>query len=213
MPLSLRARGGGQRPDCLFVGAKRREGHHRERYRRCGRYGCRNQHNADDIGDSFEPQRRGLGSSPRRRVCTPGRCGSGTRASLARGAPAGKSKDGANASSKSASQKDRPDSTLVRSWLAISLVGGLLIFAAVSFWLDDTTLRSTLIGGVIPMPVRQWLSTLPPSPPIRHAATSWMPPSHQRSFPTWSATTWRQRNRPWRQLRSVFEVHPPNPCR
>lgn len=41
------------------------------------------------------------------------------------------------------------DSTLVRSWLAISLVGGLLIFVAVSFWLDDTTLRSTLVGGVV----------------------------------------------------------------
>jgi hypothetical protein len=41
------------------------------------------------------------------------------------------------------------DSTLIRSWLAVSLVGGLLIFVAVSFWLDDTTLRSTLIGGVV----------------------------------------------------------------
>jgi hypothetical protein len=41
------------------------------------------------------------------------------------------------------------DTTLVRSWLAISLVGGLLIFVAISFWLDDTTLRSTLIGGVV----------------------------------------------------------------
>lgn len=50
---------------------------------------------------------------------------------------------------KDSSQTDPPDTTLVRSWLAISLVGGLLIFAAVSFWLDDTTLRSTLIGGVI----------------------------------------------------------------
>ena len=33
--------------------------------------------------------------------------------------------------------------------MAISLVGGLLIFAAASFWFDDTTLRSTLIGGVV----------------------------------------------------------------
>ncbi len=41
------------------------------------------------------------------------------------------------------------DSTLIRSWLAVSLVGGLLIFVAVSFWLNDTTLRSTLIGGVV----------------------------------------------------------------
>src|SRR5262249_35243953 len=36
-----------------------------------------------------------------------------------------------------------------RSWLAVSLVGGLLVFTAVSFWLDDTQLRNTLIGGVV----------------------------------------------------------------
>jgi hypothetical protein len=41
------------------------------------------------------------------------------------------------------------DKTLIRSWLAISLAGGLLIFAAISFWIDDTTLRSTLIGGLV----------------------------------------------------------------
>ncbi len=43
----------------------------------------------------------------------------------------------------------RPDRTFIRSWLAIVLVGGLLIFAAVSFQLDDTALRSSLTGGVI----------------------------------------------------------------
>jgi hypothetical protein len=37
----------------------------------------------------------------------------------------------------------------MRSWLALALVGGLLIFAAVSFQLDDTALRSSLLGGVI----------------------------------------------------------------
>jgi hypothetical protein len=42
-----------------------------------------------------------------------------------------------------------PSSSLVRSWIAVSLVGGLLIFVAASFWLDDTTLRSTLVGGVV----------------------------------------------------------------
>ena len=42
-----------------------------------------------------------------------------------------------------------PDSTLVRSWVAISLVGGLLIFVTLSFWLDDTQLRNVLIGGVV----------------------------------------------------------------
>jgi PASTA domain-containing protein len=64
------------------------------------------------------------------------------------GAPTSRSGSGPGAAG-TGSQKDRADSTLVRSWLAMSLVGGLLIFAAVSFWLDDTTLRSTLIGGVI----------------------------------------------------------------
>jgi hypothetical protein len=42
-----------------------------------------------------------------------------------------------------------PDRTFMRSWLSIALVGGLLIFAAVSFQLDDTALRSSLLGGVI----------------------------------------------------------------
>ncbi len=41
------------------------------------------------------------------------------------------------------------DRTLIRSWIAISLVGGLLIFTAVSFWISDTTLRSTLVGGLV----------------------------------------------------------------
>ena len=42
-----------------------------------------------------------------------------------------------------------PDRTFIRGWLAIVLVGGLLIFAAVSFQLDDPALRSSLMGGVI----------------------------------------------------------------
>jgi hypothetical protein len=41
------------------------------------------------------------------------------------------------------------DRTTIRAWLAVSLVGGLLIFSAASFWFDDTTLRSALIGGVV----------------------------------------------------------------
>jgi hypothetical protein len=46
-------------------------------------------------------------------------------------------------------QETGEDATLVRSWLAISLVGGLLIFVALSFWIDDTGLRSALIGGLV----------------------------------------------------------------
>jgi PASTA domain len=49
----------------------------------------------------------------------------------------------------SASDPPAEDATLVRSWLAISLVGGLLIFVALSFWIDDTSLRSALIGGLV----------------------------------------------------------------
>ena len=45
--------------------------------------------------------------------------------------------------------KATPDRTFMRSWLALALVGGLLIFAAVSFQLDDMALRNTLLGGVI----------------------------------------------------------------
>jgi hypothetical protein len=54
---------------------------------------------------------------------------------------------GAAAGDQPAAPKE--DRTLIRSWIAISLVGGLLIFTAISFWISDTTLRSTLIGGLV----------------------------------------------------------------
>jgi predicted membrane-bound spermidine synthase len=37
---------------------------------------------------------------------------------------------------------------VVRSWLAIGLVLGLLIFCAMTFAVTDTTLRSTVLGGL-----------------------------------------------------------------
>jgi hypothetical protein len=40
-------------------------------------------------------------------------------------------------------------SSIVRAWIAISLVAGLLVFCAVAFAIDDGTLRSTLFGGLI----------------------------------------------------------------
>ncbi len=40
-------------------------------------------------------------------------------------------------------------SSLVRSWIAISLVSGLLIFCAEALSLKDTALRSTLFGGLV----------------------------------------------------------------
>jgi hypothetical protein len=45
-------------------------------------------------------------------------------------------------------QSDQPAS-LIRSWIAISLVLGLLAFCAAAFLISDTTLRSTLFGGLI----------------------------------------------------------------
>ena len=55
----------------------------------------------------------------------------------------------ADAHSIAEAQAPGRESTLVRSWLAISLVGGLLIFVTLSFYIDDTTLRSTLVGGLV----------------------------------------------------------------
>jgi hypothetical protein len=48
--------------------------------------------------------------------------------------------------------KDTPPDegpSLIRSWIAISLVSGLLFFCAASFLVSDSTLRSTLFGGLI----------------------------------------------------------------
>jgi NhaP-type Na+/H+ and K+/H+ antiporter len=41
------------------------------------------------------------------------------------------------------------DKTLIRSWLAVALAGGLLFFAAASFLIDDANLRNLLMGGVV----------------------------------------------------------------
>lgn len=41
------------------------------------------------------------------------------------------------------------DGDFIRSWTAIILVIGLVIFCAFAFAVNDTTLRSTLIGGLI----------------------------------------------------------------
>ncbi|WP_165845641.1 PASTA domain-containing protein [Streptacidiphilus pinicola] len=38
--------------------------------------------------------------------------------------------------------------SVVRSWIALSLVTGLLIFCAVAFAIDDSPLRSTLMGAL-----------------------------------------------------------------
>jgi hypothetical protein len=46
-------------------------------------------------------------------------------------------------------QRTGADKTLVRSWLAVALTGGLLLFAAGSFFIDDPTVRSLLMGGVV----------------------------------------------------------------
>ncbi len=50
-----------------------------------------------------------------------------------------------------AARKFIPDPTggsILRSWLAIGLVLGLLMFCAITFAVNDATLRSTLLGGL-----------------------------------------------------------------
>jgi hypothetical protein len=39
--------------------------------------------------------------------------------------------------------------SLVRSWIAVSLVMGLLVFCAAALWISDTSIRSTMFGGLI----------------------------------------------------------------
>jgi Putative Ig domain len=39
--------------------------------------------------------------------------------------------------------------SVIRSWIAISLVMGLLVFCAAAFLVEETSLRSTLFGGLI----------------------------------------------------------------
>jgi hypothetical protein len=41
------------------------------------------------------------------------------------------------------------DGSVIRSWIAISLVMGLLVFCAAAFLIDDQSLRSALFGGLI----------------------------------------------------------------
>ena len=48
-----------------------------------------------------------------------------------------------------AGQPTPPEADFIRSWIAISLVIGLISFCAIAFAVNDTTLRSTLIGGLI----------------------------------------------------------------
>src|SRR5262249_35610491 len=39
--------------------------------------------------------------------------------------------------------------SVIRSWIAVSLVLGLVVFCAAAFLVDDASLRSTLFGGLI----------------------------------------------------------------
>jgi hypothetical protein len=55
----------------------------------------------------------------------------------------------ATSSSSSQDGDGGPAATLICSWLAIALVFGLLLFCAVAFAIDDQSLRSTLIGGLV----------------------------------------------------------------
>lgn len=42
-----------------------------------------------------------------------------------------------------------PPGSVIRSWIAVSLVMGLLGFCAAAFAINDTSLRSTLFGGLV----------------------------------------------------------------
>lgn len=46
-------------------------------------------------------------------------------------------------------QATAPDGDFIRSWIAITLVIGLISFCAFAFAINDTALRSTLMGGLI----------------------------------------------------------------
>lgn len=59
---------------------------------------------------------------------------------------AGAAKDGMAGAGQSTPDSD---GDFIRSWLAIILVIGLISFCAFAFAVNDTTLRSTLIGGLI----------------------------------------------------------------
>ena len=44
---------------------------------------------------------------------------------------------------------DQEPASVIRGWIAVSLVMGLLGFCAAAFAMDDTALRSTLFGGLV----------------------------------------------------------------
>jgi hypothetical protein len=56
---------------------------------------------------------------------------------------------GSPASSGQAPASGDQAGSLIRSWIAIALVLGLLVFCAASLWLSDDAIRSTLFGGLI----------------------------------------------------------------
>ena len=41
-----------------------------------------------------------------------------------------------------------PDQSFVRSWIALTLVAGLVLFCAVTFAISNTSLQSTLFGAL-----------------------------------------------------------------
>ena len=47
-----------------------------------------------------------------------------------------------------ARRKDPGGQSVVRSWIALALVAGLVLFCAVTFAINDPNLRSTVFGGL-----------------------------------------------------------------
>jgi hypothetical protein len=88
----------------------------------------------------------------------------------------------ATASSAPPSTRTEPTS-IIRSWIAIALVIGLLIFCGAAFLVSDTTLRSTLMGGLVASVGAAVAFTSRRRPPTKHGLTSWERLSPSRRAP------------------------------
>ncbi len=64
-------------------------------------------------------------------------------------APPGPTQPPATAPGAADQSTPQPDGDFIRSWIAITLVIGLLFFCAFVFAVNDTSLQSTLMGGLI----------------------------------------------------------------
>src|ERR1035437_5369160 len=71
--------------------------------------------------------------------------------------------------------------SVVRSWIAVSLVIGLLLFCALTFAIEDQTVRSTLIGGLTASAGSAMAYYLRRSPQSRRDRVSYKPSLEAKS--------------------------------